>query len=477
MKTLSSDPPAGTPGSPAPGTRTTPVPPTSDTDHRRRQAALSAFGRRVSCQPPLRVLLEDAVSLAADALRADCGYYGFVVGSQIEARISRAPGQHAASPASPPRLTWPLSGDSAAASVLRSAQILAIDNLAADRRVSDPPLREMGLAAALTVPLYLNARPYAVLGLCCARPRPWNDEDILFVETIAHMLSAVAARLKSEDRLREEQAARSTLLGMVHAVVLTLDAEGRIIDMNPTFQRVTQFTLEELRGRHFWELLVMPQDAELVASIFRGSSTETIPSEFATLLRAKDGTTRRVSWSLKLLRSGGLQSVLLAGEDRTDREQTVEQLQKITKLARKAINVYLGTTGQGRVWLPGGETSGGLGAGARPARGATACPPVNSAERRASPRHHYPYVQMIAPYTDQRVPGPDAYFPVECKDISATGVAFFLDSAPDFQRLIMALGPPRRVTRVVCRVVRVAAAEVDGRRKYLVGCGFIGRMP
>jgi hypothetical protein len=312
----------------------------SDGDaHRRRQAALLAFGRRVACQPLLPLLFEEALTLAGNVLGVDCGYLGLVADGKIEAEV-RAVGEQQDATARPlGRIEWPLNANSMASRAFRSTEILTIPDLHAERRFIDLRLRELGLAAWLIAPLYLNARPYGVIGLCCRQPRRWRDDDIFFMETMAHMLTAAAA----------------------------IAARGQ---------------MARDRGN-------MPAEDRLEA-----------PDE--------------------------------SGSDAS----------------------------------PGSQPQGPD--GPRPA--------PSGAERRSSPRHPYPAAQKIAFCTADSALARDNFFPVQCKDISATGIAFLLDRAPDSETVVVELGRAPRVTKVVCRIVRVSPTEVDGRRKYLVGCRFIGRL-
>ena len=77
---------------------------------------------------------------------------------------------------------------------------------------------------------------------------------------------------------------------------------------------------------------------------------------------------------------------------------------------------------------------------------------------------------------DGAMPSPRDFFEVDCRDISASGIAFVLDRSPSFESLVVALGRPPSVKHFTTRVVRVAQMEQDGRTRYLVGCRFLGRV-
>lgn len=261
---------------------------------------------------------------------------------------------------------------------------------------------------------------------------------------------------------------KSTLLEMVDTIVLTLDQEGRIRHVNPACESVTQFTLDELQDQFFWEKLIVPREVDMVRSVFRGSRNGRIPSEFFGSLLAKDGSSRHVSWSLRAMLSDDVQSVVLLGSDRTDHVATARRLRQMTSVARHAVDAYFGPNPAAPASpAPAGTPRDAAG---RPEQ-ATA-----SVERRASPRRPYPYTQMIAPVRGGELPTPDCFAPVEFRDISSHGAAFLLGDPPDFEEFVLTLGRSPVVRRILCRVARVAACEVGGHRRYLVGCRFVRRL-
>jgi len=73
-------------------------------------------------------------------------------------------------------------------------------------------------------------------------------------------------------------------------------------------------------------------------------------------------------------------------------------------------------------------------------------------------------------------PAKRLFFEVECQDISAGGIAFYMNRLPDFDTVVLALGKPPTESYFTARVMRVARAEEQGRIRYLVGCRFLERI-
>lgn len=453
----------------------------------RYQEALLAFGRRSTAQPALGVLLQDAAMLVGETLQADwVGIAEIREGNQLVLQVGRAApnvqfdGQHV-------HRTTLDAVDSMAASALRSACILVSENVAADTRFDDPFLRHLGIVAAATIPLHINGRPFGALGVYASHPRKFRAEEIGFAETIGHLLSASSARVKLEEELKLERDFRSTVLGMVRAMVLSLDAEGRVTYMNPECERATGYKLEEVRGRSFWSLFVAPEEHQWIQQVFRGSVGNGVPSEFAGALVSKDGSRRQVAWSMKAMASGEIQTLILAGSDQTAKESTLtgragtrpERALPPNALRQPAPP---GTARPVEPAPPGnspGQAAPSLGApgsALSPNDPAPSPGPPGGREQRSSPRRPYRYRQRVAPMYEGIKPAKRLFFEVECKDISAGGIAFYMNRLPDFETVVLALGKPPTESYFTARVMRVARAEEQGRIRYLVGCRFLGRI-
>ena len=94
---------------------------------------------------------------------------------------------------------------------------------------------------------------------------------------------------------------------------------------------------------------------------------------------------------------------------------------------------------------------------------------------RTSPRHTFPYLQLVASVTDGNMPSVDDFHTVPCEDVSGSGIAFFLDEEPEAMEYVVALGTPQNRTYVCARVVQVRQVPDQGRVRYRVGCQFTHR--
>lgn len=446
----------------------------------KQQAAVLAFGRRTTAQPPVSVLMEDAAAMIAEVVGTDRIGVGEVVrgGAAIALRVS-ALDKHGVLAGAAPHEYTSEPALSMAGFALSAAAPVASPNLASEKRFSDLFLRKLGVAGALALPLFINGRPFGVLGMYAREERSFGLEDVQFAETIAHLLTSSLARIKAEEELQQERSFASALLDMVDTLVLTLDDEGRVVGMNRASRQVTGFDVEEIRQRPFWNVFVVPEELDLIRGIFRSARSERAPCEFEGFLMTKDGQKKRVSWSMKLMSDGKVQSIILSGVDQTEKIEMQSELRDAKSRAERAAKALqeLSALADEKIRTrPPAEAARAASAEAEAER--RPFQPLGgpvSNEQRRSIRRSYHYVQRIAPLVGDRMPRPDQFFEVQCNDISAGGISFFLDKPPAFEHLVVALGREPALSYFAADVARVASIDRGGAKSYLVGCRFTGR--
>ncbi|HEY5313772.1 MAG TPA: hypothetical protein VIK18_14690 [Pirellulales bacterium] len=98
-------------------------------------------------------------------------------------------------------------------------------------------------------------------------------------------------------------------------------------------------------------------------------------------------------------------------------------------------------------------------------------------ERRRKSRNNFPTVQAMAPYINGSLPPREMLRPVQCNDLSTTGIAYFATEWPRYDRLVVALATANRVIYLTAGVVHTKRLSPDDEPAlYQVGCRFIGRV-
>lgn len=107
-------------------------------------------------------------------------------------------------------------------------------------------------------------------------------------------------------------------------VILALDLEGRIQHMNPFFERLTGYRLDEVRGRLWFDTFLPERDRERIRAVFAGSTLGEHVRRHVNPIVTRTGEERQIEWTDEsLLNSQGSATGILAiGQDVTEREAT-----------------------------------------------------------------------------------------------------------------------------------------------------------
>jgi len=265
-----------------------------------------------------------------------------------------------------------------------------------------------------------------------------------------------------------ERAVTAAALDLLDDPVVVLDAQGQVLLINRACGEAAACGATQVLGKRFWEVFAVPRERDAFCALVRTVVESGTTCQFEGHLRTGNGGTRAVSWSLREIcdSQGVVQRVLTVGR--------LEDLRPGTDGGRTAAD-------QGDVAPPGPQSPKrqiGLspedpGAASKPFRREEDGP---TEERRRSPRRGYEYRQRIAPSYNGALPSSKDFLEVECQDISAGGFSFYMDEKPDFRDLVAALGKPPHVTHFTATVRRVQEVDRGGRKRFLVGCQFRGRL-
>ena len=128
--------------------------------------------------------------------------------------------------------------------------------------------------------------------------RPW------FIHGIAFDITELK---QTEEALQEERNVVSAILHTVGALVVVLDPQGRIVRFNRACERVSGYSFAEVKDKYFWDLCVVPEEAERFKILIEQLRVGHTSKDYETSWVARDGSRRLISWS----------STILPGEDGT----------------------------------------------------------------------------------------------------------------------------------------------------------------
>ena len=135
-------------------------------------------------------------------------------------------------------------------------------------------------------------------------------------------------RKAAEASLKQERNFISAILDTASALVLVVDLEGKIIRFNRACEQNTGYSFEEVMGRKFWDLFLIPEEIEPVKAVFASLASGNFPNEYENYWVTRDGRRRLISWSnTRLLnQDGSIKYIISTGIDRTQRKQAERRL-------------------------------------------------------------------------------------------------------------------------------------------------------
>jgi len=74
------------------------------------------------------------------------------------------------------------------------------------------------------------------------------------------------------------------------------------------------------------------------------------------------------------------------------------------------------------------------------------------------------------------LPPSDAFFPIECRDLSRSGISFFLDDVPPCEHVVLMISKGAETILLEARVAHSEMGYWNRRRGYLVGCELVKRI-
>jgi PAS domain S-box-containing protein len=171
---------------------------------------------------------------------------------------------------------------------------------------------------------------------CDARMMRREDGRPWFIHGVAFDISDLK---RIEDERKDERNFISAILDTVAALVVVLDHEGRILRFNQACEFTSGYAMHEVLGKCFWELFMVPEEAERFKAVFEVLRTDLLPQHHQTSWVTRHGDQRLVAWTSTLL-PGSLETssyVIVAGIDITERKQLEKAILDISAREQRRI--------------------------------------------------------------------------------------------------------------------------------------------
>jgi PAS domain S-box-containing protein len=152
----------------------------------------------------------------------------------------------------------------------------------------------------------------------------------------------------AEVLLEKQKAFAESLIANAPTIVLILDERGRVLKVNPYFEKKTGHRAVEAIGKDWFATFLPPDDRPRLRELFKGVLERGMISGYVNSIVAKDGKVLEIEWFGQVLTdaSGKFSGLLCIGHDVTERlgyERALEASKRAAARANSAKSRFLVT--------------------------------------------------------------------------------------------------------------------------------------
>jgi PAS domain S-box-containing protein len=212
---------------------------------------------------------------------------------------------------------------------LARGEPVIMEDAGQERRFDASGAVRHGVRSGLSVLIDAHAGRWGVLSAHDTRPRAFSQDDIHFMQAVAHLLSAAIRRTAAERTVRESEERFRMLADTAPVMIWVADAHNGGLYFNRPWLEFTGRTLEQELGVG-WTSGVHPDDRDASVGTCAAAFEERRPFRTEFRLRRHDGAWR---WVLdhgipRFDRGGNFLGYIGSVVDITDRRHTEHELQR-----------------------------------------------------------------------------------------------------------------------------------------------------
>ncbi len=144
---------------------------------------------------------------------------------------------------------------------------------------------------------------------------------------------------RAEETIKRERSFSSAILDTAGALIIVFDREGRILRFNRACSRTTNYSFEEVKGKHLWDFLLIDEEIDRIKKEFEMLASGLLIKRGESHLVTKLGEHRLVSWSNTVLlnESDIVEYIISIGIDITDQRKALDDLTQSEKKYRELV--------------------------------------------------------------------------------------------------------------------------------------------
>ena len=146
------------------------------------------------------------------------------------------------------------------------------------------------------------------------------------------IITDISVRKRAEENLRQSRRFTDNLISTANAMIVALDAEGKVTLLNPAAERITGYSVAELEGKDWFEIIVPRERYPDVYEEFCRLGAGGLPRTYENPILSKDGLERIIAWSNnEVFRSGRIVGSISFGIDITAQKKAEWEIKKLNE--------------------------------------------------------------------------------------------------------------------------------------------------
>ncbi len=146
----------------------------------------------------------------------------------------------------------------------------------------------------------------------------------------------ITAMVETQRKLADQEQLVNAVLGVIGALVLVLDTQGRVVLFNVACERLTGYRSADIVGRQIWDVVIPPAEVDDVRATLDDLRAGAFPNSREYHWITRKGASRLLSWENTCLTDdrGTVTHVIATGIDITEARRADEALHGIETVGR-----------------------------------------------------------------------------------------------------------------------------------------------
>jgi PAS domain S-box-containing protein len=140
--------------------------------------------------------------------------------------------------------------------------------------------------------------------------------------------------IEAELELKHERDFTSAIIDTAGSLIVVADAQGNVVRVNPAYEEVTGFRLEEIDKGMIWELMFQGDPEKIVSVLSEGQPFEPVLGAHVGVMMTRDSRMLKILWRSTALRNAAreIEYIIITGLDITEQDRAAEALVEKEKL-------------------------------------------------------------------------------------------------------------------------------------------------